>query len=263
MVHDLLAIASGSLVGTVLGLVGGGGSVLAVPLLIYLVGVKSVHVALGTSAVAVAVSAMSSLAAHARAGNVRWPCALVFAATGMMGAAAGAAVGKQFDGERLLVVFGLLMLLVAVAMLHPVSRNSDHAFAPLNARNARVLLPRLAGFGVGTGVLSGFFGIGGGFLIAPSLVVSARLPLLSAIGSSLVSVAAFGLTTAVSYGASGLIDWRLAGMFVCGGIGGSLLGRNLALKLGGRTQPLSFVFAAIVAGVGIYLTASGVWALLR
>ncbi|MCV0387969.1 MAG: sulfite exporter TauE/SafE family protein, partial [Nitrobacter sp.] len=85
MVQDMLSVLSGTLVGVVLGLIGGGGSILAVPLLVYVVGVPSTHVAIGTSAVAVALSALSSLITHARAGNVRWPCALVFAACGMVG----------------------------------------------------------------------------------------------------------------------------------------------------------------------------------
>src|SRR5512146_2490297 len=99
---DLLATGSGLLVGFILGLIGGGGSILAVPLLVYVVGVASPHVAIGTSAVAVAVSAAANLASHARAGNVKWSCAVVFALAGIVGAAGGAHLGKLVDGERLL-----------------------------------------------------------------------------------------------------------------------------------------------------------------
>src|ERR1700751_4327506 len=97
-VSDVLAICSGALVGFSLGLIGGGGSILAVPLLVYVVGVRSPHVAIGTSSIAVALSALSSLAGHARAGNVRWPCAIVFAAFGVAGASLGSTIGKSFDG---------------------------------------------------------------------------------------------------------------------------------------------------------------------
>ena len=86
---DIASVGSGSLVGFVLGLIGGGGSILAVPLLVYVVGVASPHVAIGTSSVAVALSAFSNLLGHARVGNVRWPCALVFSAAGIAGAALG------------------------------------------------------------------------------------------------------------------------------------------------------------------------------
>ncbi len=95
-----LATGSGGIVGFVLGLIGGGGSILAVPLLMYVVGVSSPHVAIGTSAVAVAVSAFGNVIGHARAGNVKWPCALVFAASGVAGAAIGSNLGKQMDGQR-------------------------------------------------------------------------------------------------------------------------------------------------------------------
>ena len=104
--HDLLAAGSGTLVGFTLGLIGGGGSILAVPLLIYVVGVSSPHIAIGTSAIAVATSAAANLFGHARRGTVKWSCALVFAAAGVGGAAVGAHLGKLMDGHRLLVLFG-------------------------------------------------------------------------------------------------------------------------------------------------------------
>ena len=106
--QDVTAIASGSVVGFSLGLIGGGGSILAVPLLVYAVGMPSVHSAIGTSAVAVAASAAISLAGHAHARNVRWPCAIVFALAGMAGAAAGAQLGKMMDGAKLLALFALV-----------------------------------------------------------------------------------------------------------------------------------------------------------
>ena len=117
MLQDVLAIGSGSLVGFVLGLIGGGGSILAVPLLVYVVGVSSPHIAIGTSAVAVALSALSSLVGHARAGNVRWPCASAFAVAGVGGAAFGSTIGKHVDGQQLLTLFGVLMIVVAVTFM--------------------------------------------------------------------------------------------------------------------------------------------------
>lgn len=261
LLQDGLAIGSGSLVGFVLGLIGGGGSILAVPLLVYVVGVKSPHVAIGTSAVAVALSALVSLIGHARAGNVRWPCALVFAACGMVGAALGSTLGKQVDGQRLLMLFGLLMIIVAVLMLRSRTGDGEH-FVPLSARTAGRLAPRLIVIGLITGTMSGFFGIGGGFLVVPGLMVAADLPLLAAVGSSLVSVTAFGLTTATNYAASGLIDWRLVAMFVGGGIVGSLFGSRVTARLAQRKQMLSRVFAGIVASAGFYVVVRGLLTLL-
>ncbi|MGE5267774.1 MAG: sulfite exporter TauE/SafE family protein, partial [Deltaproteobacteria bacterium] len=180
--HDLLASVAGTLVGFVLGLVGGGGSILAVPLLVYLVGVKSPHVAIGTSAVAVALSALMNLWGHARQRHVKWRCAVVFAAAGTVGAVLGSSLGKQFDGQKLLVLFGVLMVVIAAAMVFKKAVAGDEAVR-LDWSSASELAPMLLVYGVGVGVLSGFFGIGGGFLIVPGLMAATNMPLLYAIGS--------------------------------------------------------------------------------
>src|SRR4029077_20932392 len=99
-----MAVFAGALVGLILGVIGGGGSILAVPLLVYVVGVKSPHVAIGTSSIAVALSAFANLIGHARRGHVCWPVALLFAASGICGAAAGSTLGKYTHGERLLLL---------------------------------------------------------------------------------------------------------------------------------------------------------------
>jgi uncharacterized membrane protein YfcA len=225
--HHLLAVASGSLVGFTLGLIGGGGSILAVPLLVYVVGVPSTHVAIGTSAIAVGAAAAVNLAGHARSGMVKWRCALVFAAAGIAGAATGAHVGKMVDGSRLLLLFGVLMVVVGALMLRPRRTGGDPGVR-LTRDTAPRLLPLLLGLGFLVGALSGFFGIGGGFLIVPGLIGATAIPLINAIGSSLVSVTAFGFTTAASYAMSGLIDWPVAGLFIGGGALGGLAGTRLA-----------------------------------
>jgi hypothetical protein len=249
---DLLSIASGNLVGFTLGLVGGGGSILAMPLMIYVVGIGSTHAAIGTSAVAVAASAAANLFGHARARTVKWPCAAVFAIAGMLGAAGGAELGKMVDGHRLLLLFGALMVAVGLLMLRPRS-NAGDAEVQLNRTSAMRLLPLLIGFGLAVGGLAGFFGIGGGFLIVPGLMAATGMPLINAIGSSLVSVTAFGATTAASYAFSGLVDWRLAGLFVVGGAIGGLLGIVLGRKLSTHKHTLSLTFSGIVIAVGIYV----------
>jgi uncharacterized protein len=256
MAQDFLSLISGSIVGTVLGLIGGGGSILAVPLLVYVVGVPSPHVAIGTSAIAVALSALSSLLGHARLGNVRWPCALTFTMAGVAGAAIGSTLGKAFDGQRLLFLFGLLMIAVAAMMLRRRS-SAVSKFVPLTRESAATLAPRLAGFGMATGTLAGFFGIGGGFLVVPGLIAATEMPLIAAIGSSLVSVTAFGMTTAANYAASGLIDWRLVTLFVIGGIAGSIVGGRMAQRLSTHKTALTQVFAVIVATTGFYVVWRG------
>src|SRR5665811_2255771 len=257
ILHALLAIASGSLVGFTLGLVGGGGSILAVPLLVYVVGVRSPHIAIGTSAIAVAASAAATLAGHARAHTVKWPCALVFAVSGMAGAAGGAQLGKMVDGTRLLMLFGVLMVLVGLAMLRP-RKSGGNADVKLTAGSMSRLLPWLIGVGFSVGALSGFFGIGGGFLIVPELMGATAMPLINAIGSSLVSVTAFGLTTAASYAWSGLIDWPLAILFIVGGALGGLLGTRLAHHLASYKHALTFTFSGIVIAVWLYVIAKSI-----
>lgn len=254
LLHGLLVIASGSLVGFSLGLIGGGGSILAVPLLVYVVGVPSPHVAIGTSAVAVAASAAVNLAGHTRAYTVKWPCALVFALAGIIGAAGGAQLGKIVEGGQLLTLFGGLMVVIGVAMLRP-RKSGGNPEVRLTIESMPKLLPLLITVGFAVGALSGFFGIGGGFLIVPGLIGATAMPLINAIGSSLVSVTAFGLTTAASYAWSGLVDWPLAGLFVLGGALGGLIGIRLAQNLAGHKHALTRVFSGIVISVGLYVIA--------
>ena len=251
----ILSILSGTLVGLSLGLIGGGGSILAVPLMAYVVGLPP-HAAIGTSAVAVAASAFGNLVGHARARTVKWPCAIVFAVSGVAGAAIGAQIGKRIDGQALLGAFGVLMVVVAGLMVRPLRAGHDPEVHLTRVSAAR-LLPPLAGTGLAVGALSGFFGIGGGFLIVPGLISATAMPLLNAIGSSLVSVSAFGATTAVSYAASGLVAWRIAGFFILGGLVGGYFGIQAANALAGRKRLLANVFSAVVAAVGLYVTARG------
>lgn len=254
-VSILAALASGGMIGLILGLVGGGGSILAVPLLIYVVGVGSPHAAIGTAAVAVTVNALASLIGHARVGRVKWRCAAVFAGAGMAGAALGAELGKAFDGKRLLVLFGLLMVGVGLSMLRR-RRTADAPDVRLTRDSAATLLPRLIPIGLGVGLAAGFFGIGGGFLIVPGLILATAMPLPFAIGTSLVVVSALGLTTATSYAMSGLVDWHVTALLVAGGVGGTIGGIMLGKVLGTRKGLLDRGFAAVVIAIGTYITVS-------
>jgi len=250
MMQGVLGLASGALVGFSLGLVGGGGSILAVPLMVYVVGVPEPHVAIGTSAIAVAANAAVNLSNHARGGTVIWSCALTFAAAGVVGAFGGSILGKMMDGQRLLALFALLMLAIAVLMLKTRSQ-----IGLSDVRMNMTNMPAIAGLGLATGTLSGFFGIGGGFLIVPALMLATGMPIMNAVSSSLVAVTAFGLTTAASYAWSGLISWGLAALFIAGGIAGGLLGTRLAQHLAARRGALNMVFAAVIIAVALYMLA--------
>jgi uncharacterized membrane protein YfcA len=256
-----LAVASGSAIGLTLGLIGGGGSILAVPLLVYAVGVPSAHVAIGTAAFAVAVNAAASLGIHARRTAIRWPCALVFSAAGVGGAFAGAALGKAVDGEKLLALFGLVMIVVGALMLRPRPKGGSQS-AWLTRANAARLLPRLIGLGAAVGMLSGFFGIGGGFLIVPGLILATDMELQDATSSSLVAVTAFGIASASSYAWSGLVDWQVAGLLVAGGILGAFAGTKANTLLARRKGALTQVFAWFVIAAGLYVGGKGLTAVL-
>ncbi|MXP62117.1 sulfite exporter TauE/SafE family protein [Roseomonas sp. M0104] len=251
VLQSVLAVLSGSLVGFTLGLIGGGGSIMATPLLLYVVGLQP-HVAIGTGALAVSVNAFTNFAGHARAGNVRWRDAVLFATVGVAGAATGAWFGKSFDGQRLLFLFAVLMVAVGILMLR---RGRAQPAAPGEQQDPdagrRTMLVVASALGVG--VLSGFFGIGGGFLIVPGLLFSTGMPILAAVGSSLLAVGAFGLTTAVSYASSGLVNWVVAAEYIAGGLAGGYLGMQLACHLGSRKATLNRIFAGLVFVVASYM----------
>lgn len=248
LIQYVLGGASGLLVGLSLGLFGGGGSIMAVPMMVYLVGVPTAHIAIGTSAFAVAVNAAIGLASHASHGSVRWRCAAVFSVAGIAGAYAGSTLGKLVDGQHLLFLFAILMLVVGALMF----RNRHDKGDP-NADCNRSNAPKVALSGLITGGVSGFFGIGGGFLIVPALIAATGMTTLSAIGTSLVAVTAFGLTTATNYALSGYVDWGLAGIFILGGLAGGMLGERLARKLSTRSGALRTAFAVLVFAVAIYM----------
>ncbi|WP_035640926.1 sulfite exporter TauE/SafE family protein [Bradyrhizobium sp. ORS 375] len=246
--QGILSVLCGGLVGFSLGLVGGGGSVLAVPLMVYVVGVPEPHIAIGSSAIAVATNAAVNLANHARGGTVIWPIAALFAAAGIVGAFTGSLLGKMVDGQKLLALFALVMMVIAMLMLKTRAR-----VGVPDVKMSMANVPAIIGFGLATGTLSGFFGIGGGFLIVPALMAATGMPIMNAVSSSLVAVTTFGLTTAASYGWSGLVAWDLAGLFIAGGIAGGLAGTRLARHLSERRGALNVVFSVVIAAVALYM----------
>ena len=252
MTFDLWQLAAGAAGGGVIGLLlstfGGGGSVLATPLLLYVVGITDPHVAIGTSAAAVAVNAATGLTAQSRAGRVKWPCALVFGGAGLAGALAGAHFAKQIDGQSLLLWFSVAMALVAVSMLIP-RKSAGDPDVHLN----RNLTMKLAPVGAVTGLAAGFFGIGGGFLIAPGLMAATGMTLANAAASSLVSVTLFGAATSVSYALSGLVDWPVFVALVIGGAAGTAVGIPVSRALASRATLARTLFAIMVLLTAAYV----------
>ena len=242
------AMLSGAAVGLFLAVFGGGGSVLAAPLLLYFVGVADPHVALGTSAAGVALNALTGLTGHARAGRVKWPCASLFAAAGVVGALAGSTLAKQVDGQSLLLFFAMAMVVIALSMLRKPRNEGD-----LAVRLDRRLILRLTPVGLGAGFAAGFFGIGGGFLIVPGLMAATGMTLMHAQASSLLSVAVFGASTSANYAVSGLVDWSIVLAMVVGGAAGTAIGLPVARRLGQRAALGRKLFAGLIILVAFYV----------
>jgi uncharacterized protein len=242
------AVVGGALIALLLGLFGGGGSVLATPLLLYVVGIDDPHVAIGTGAAAVALNAGANLAVQARGGAVKWPCALSFAGAGLAGSLAGAALAQRVDGQALLGAFALAMLAVGVAMLWP-PRNAGNPDVRLDSAMTLKLLPA----GLAVGLAAGFFGIGGGFLIVPGLMAATGMTLANAAASSLVSVVVFGVATAGTYAAAGRVDVPALIAMVAGGIIGVAAARPLVPRLAARAALARRLFAAMVILTALYV----------
>jgi hypothetical protein len=242
------AVAGGAVIALLLGLFGGGGSVLATPLLLYVVGIRDPHVAIGTGAAAVALNAAANLAVQARAGTVKWPCALSFAGAGLAGSLAGAALAQKVEGQALLGAFALAMLAVGLAMLRPAKAEGD-PFVRLDMAMTVKLVPA----GLVVGLAAGFFGIGGGFLIVPGLMAATGMTLANAAASSLVSVLVFGVATAGTYAAAGRVDGPVLLAMVAGGLIGVLAAKPLAPRLATRAALARRLFAIMVILTALYV----------
>lgn len=242
----LLGAALSLLAGVSLGLLGGGGSILTVPILVYVLGVEP-RGAIATSLVVVGMTSVTGMLSHARAGRVEWRTGLFFGAAGMLGAAAGARLGKFVPPALLLVAFAGMVLATAIAMLRrrPVPARAPEAPAP---RRLSAVLRN--GFGVG--VLTGLVGAGGGFMVVPALALFGGLAMPEAVATSLLVIAlnsASGLLSATLDGAP--VSWALAGGMSVASILGSLIGARLGRGLSPEVLRRGFAFFIVALGVFI------------
>lgn len=243
-----LSILFGGLIGMLLGLVGGGGSILTVPILVYVIGLD-VQAATATSLAIVGASALAGAVPHARAGRVNLRVALFFGLFGVGGAFAGTWLNHLISGAGILFLFGLLMLLVAGRMWF---RGGGGATAG-NMEGGAVLTWKVPVAGLAVGLLTGFFGVGGGFLIVPALALALGLPMAVAVGTSLAIIAINSVSGIAAHLGSGGLDVTIAALFIVGGLVGGLVGGRAAGRVSERS--LGRAFAMLVAVVGIYLVA--------
>lgn len=242
----LLAVPFGVAIGLLLGIVGGGGSILAVPVLVYVLG-EPVRRATTESLLIVGVTALVGAVAAARAGRVHVRVALAFAAAGAVAAVAGTALNRLVDPRAILVGFGLLLLAAAYAMLRAAPTRVP-VFAGVHAAWARV-----AAAGAATGLLTGFFGVGGGFVIVPALALVLGLPMAAAVGTSLLVIALTSAVALSAHLASGSIDVPLSAAFTVAASAGALAGTRLHGRL--PEQRLRRLFALLLVAVAAFLLA--------
>jgi uncharacterized membrane protein YfcA len=251
------ALGFGSLIGFSLGALGAGGSILTVPILVYAMGVP-VQGATGTSLAIVGLNAATGALDYLRRGRTLLRTGVAFGVSGVVGAFAGVWLNHQLRGELIMVLFSVLMVAAAGSMLR--KQASAGSSASFEERCETADCVRLVLVGVGVGFLSGFFGVGGGFLIVPALVVLLGLPMHLAVGTSLVAISMNALWGFIGNLQLGTLDWTLTVLFAAGGLVGVLTGGKLAGRLPERS--LRAGFAVVVVGLAMYTLGRSVTTLL-
>lgn len=260
----MLALATGLsvFIGIALGLLGGGGSILTVPLLVYIAGLDAKS-AIASSLFIVGVTSIFGLISHARAQRVRWRTGLIFGGAGMVGAFLGGKVGTLLPGALLLLAFALMMAVTAVAMIRGrrTVATGHHDDLPV----LRILLD-----GIVVGFVTGIVGAGGGFLVVPALALLGGLPMPVAVGTSLLVIAMKSFAGFAGYATSVAIDWQVTLLVTAGAIVGAFVGSAVA----GRVHPdrlrkgfgwfvLAMAVVILVQEVGADLLAFGTASVLQ
>lgn len=231
----------GLAIGLSLGLLGGGGSILTVPALVYLVG-QSPSAAVTTSLAIVGANSLIGASLHSRRGRLNWRVALLFGGSGMVAAYLAAGLSKWFSPNGLLVAFALLMLVIGGVMVSGKTRGLKPA------DGATPNWPVTLGAGLGVGILTGILGVGGGFLIVPALVMLVGLPMQEAVGTSLLVIAANSAAGLLGHLSAGMPDLGLILVFVGAGMLGLWGGTVLAHRLpAGRLQQGFALFVVVLA----------------
>src|SRR5438067_207360 len=238
----VLGFALAALIGLSLGLLGGGGSILTVPVFVYVLGFAA-KPAIAMSLPVVGTTSLVGAARHWRAGNVNLRVALVFGAFAMAGSFVGARFAALVRGPVQLLTLGVVMLAAAVSMFRGAPARADDGGA---ASGAPRLRPLMLLVGVGVGLLTGLVGIGGGFLIVPALVVLAHVPIKQAVGTSLVVIA---MNAASGFAGRVQIEWPFVAAFTAVAIVGALVGAQLAKHVSATALRRGFAVFLVALGV--------------
>ncbi|MDX2404005.1 sulfite exporter TauE/SafE family protein [Streptomyces microflavus] len=235
----VLALLAGALVGLALGSLGAGGSILTVPALVYLLGFSPAE-ATTASLIIVIVTSLTALLAHARAGAVRWRAGLLFAAAGLGPAAAAGLLSAHIPAAVLTLAFAALTVLAGLRMLRSRTPSDDVT--------ASASVPRATGAGAVLGAVTGFLGVGGGFLAVPALVAALAVPMSAAVGTSLLVIIANALVALAARATTEVsLDWALIMPFIATAVLGAWDGKRLAVKV--RPATLQRVFGTLLLTV--------------
>ncbi|HQZ97972.1 MAG TPA: sulfite exporter TauE/SafE family protein [Pyrinomonadaceae bacterium] len=239
----IIGLILSAVIGLSLGLIGGGGSILTVPILVYLLGVGP-HEAVGMSLAVVGATSILGSYLHWRRDNVDLSSGLLFGLSGIVGAFIGSPLTKLVSAEVLLLIFGLLMFVVAISMIwrrnHAIS-DKPHKAHPFQGIFA----------GLGVGVLTGFLGVGGGFLIVPALVFFGGLDMKKAIGTSLFVIFLNCAAGLIGHMSQSVFDWTITIEVMALAVGGAFVGTMLSHRI--PAARLQSMFAVLVLGVAAFL----------
>lgn len=251
-----LAVPVGLLIGLALGALGAGGSILAVPALVYLLG-QSPQDATSGSLVVVGVAAAAALVSQARAGHVRWRRGLVFSALGVSGSVLGARLSAEVDPDALLLAFSGLLLLAAAAMASRRRAARSLARRPAPVRPLWQCLLRTTAAAVVVGLLTGFFGVGGGFVVVPALVLVLGFELPVAIGTSLLVIALnSGVALLARTATHPHLDWLLLAVFATAAVAGAWGGDRLAARLPAARLSSAFTWMLVLLAGAISVSST-------
>ncbi|KQC35727.1 sulfite exporter TauE/SafE family protein [Frankia sp. ACN1ag] len=246
----IAALGLGAAIGILLGLLGGGGGILAVPALVYGAGL-TVRAAVPTSLLVVGISSATGLLPRLRARQIRWRIAAVVGAAGALAAFAGAAVNRLLEPRVVLISLAALMAVVSVRMLRPDGQARSDCALPDGGINWHGCLPKAIATGIIVGFLTGLFGVGGGFLVIPALVLLLGLPMPVAIGTSLVIIVINSAAGFAAHAGDTALDYRITAAFTATAILGSLAAGRLATHM--PAKHLRGAFAYLVLAVAAFV----------
>lgn len=240
----MLGFLFAALIGLALGTLGGGGSILTVPVFVYVLGFDP-KLAIAMSLPVVGAAALVGVVSHWRAGNVRLQTAALFGSVAMVGSYTGARASVLLSGRLQLLILGTVMLAAAASMLRSAMRDGSAVPAVESHPHPAVMLA--VGFGVG--VLTGVIGIGGGFLIVPALVVLGRVPMKAAVGTSLLVIAMNSLSGYLGHHGLEVVPWDFVVRFTAVAVAGILAGTALVRHISTRQLKRAFAVLLVVIGV--------------